>query len=60
MRSRFWNCCGRRGSTVPAVMPAGAGPFEKIGGIAKGRPSAEELRRGGEFLLGLIGAKARA
>ena len=36
------------------------GPFGKIGGIARGRPSAEELRRGGEFLLGLTGAKARA
>ena len=24
MRSRFWSCCGRRGSTVRAVMPAGA------------------------------------
>ena len=36
------------------------GPFGKIGGIAKGRPSAEELRRGGEFLLGLIGTGARA
>ena len=36
------------------------GPFGKIGGIAKGRPSAEELRRGGEFLFGLIGTGARA
>lgn len=36
------------------------GPFGKIGGIARGRPSAEELCRGGEFLLGLTGAKARA
>ena len=31
------------------------GPFGKIGGIAKGRPSAEELRRGAEFLLRLAG-----
>lgn len=27
------------------------GLFGKIGGIAKGRPNAEELRRGAEFLL---------
>ena len=53
MRSRFWNCYACRGYDT-------FGPFGKIGGIAKGRPSAEELRRGGEFLLGLTGAKARA
>ena len=31
------------------------GLFGKMGGIAKGHPSAEELRRGAEFLLRLAG-----